>query len=640
MRLALLALALVASSCSSAQPTPAASSTDLPDGLEALIDQIAQEELEASHQPGIAIVLVKDGQTLLKKGYGLANVETGTPVDPDRTLFRIGSVSKALTGLALTALVDQGRVSYEDDVAQYVDGIRNVGGFEEPVTVWNLLTHTGGFDQIGGSDRQIRQLDLGLDARLALRPSLGEYLADGKLRRVNAPGERFRYDTFGITLAGHIVGEATGQSYAEAMREVLFEPIGMTRSFVEAPAAARGDLALGYGWVEGEYVPQPYEVYVTTPAASIDATPADMGRLLEVLTGGGANAHGRLFSPERAEAVLASQFQPHPRFTGATHGFWEMSEMDLPGPPPGPQVRTVGHGGSMLGYATSFNVFTEANVGLLVVTNRNFEAGGGPDRVRGRVAEAVMNAYYPAIPARDLPEAVSVGERDLSAYAGYFVDGVHCRTCTEAEYQQGAWRPRSPRHVTVTDEGLQLEDARYLPTADPDVFVHAEGLHELLFGRAGDGRVDFLVFSYSPYTYDRVPDDQATDLEASEAAFQAVQSGLNEAAELADAGDTNAAVELATSSLRVGLDAGVLNEATINSIGYQFLGGDELALALAVFQFNVDAFPESWNAHDSLGEALAEAERTEEAIAAYERSLELNPESETGREALERLRDE
>ena len=82
----------------------------------------------------------------------------------------------------------------------------------------------------------------------------------------------------------------------------------------------------------------------------------------------------------------------------------------------------------------------------------------------------------------------------------------------------------------------------------------------------------------------------------------------------------------------------MLSEAAINALGYQYLQAENTAMALLVFSFNVDAFPDSWNVYDSLGEALAVSGRDVEAIAAYERSLELNPESATGKAALARLR--
>ncbi|MEM1056634.1 MAG: serine hydrolase [Bacteroidota bacterium] len=635
MRTFLFLLLVSATACSSAQHAEPESSRSEIAELEAILDAIVREELELRHQPGVAVVIVQDGETLIKRGWGVANVETGQPVDPDKTLFRIGSVSKALTGLALARLIDRGVIGMEDDVAPIIDGIRNVSGGEAPVTVRNLLTHTGGFDQIGGFDRQIRDFHLPLDRRMAMRPSLGGYLADDRLRRVTPPGHVFRYDTFGITLAGHVAAEAVGLTYAEMMRQELFEPIGMTRSFVEADAEHRADLARGYGWVDGEFVEQPYEVYVTTPASSIDATPADMGRLLEVLTGGGANAHGRLFSEETAAAVLAPQYRAHPDFAGATHGMWESTEMDIPSEP---QVRTVGHGGSLLGYATSFSVYTEPNVGVFVVTNRNFESGGGPDQVRARVAQAIVDAFYDRdVSTKTFPETVAVGDRDLREYAHDFYDGVHCRTCTDAEFAAGAWPRRPAQEVRVTERGLRIGEHTFLPTADPDVFVRSDNDRAVFFGREASGRVSYFVYSTSPYAFERLSDAAEAEATEADALHEDISRQLAHAAEQSDTADVS---RLVADALQRGLDGGIYNEDILNAFGYEYLQAKAVAMAVAVFAFNAEAFPLSWNVHDSLGEGLAAAGRTAEAIAAYERSLELNPDNTAGRDILERLRAE
>ncbi|MEM1041805.1 MAG: serine hydrolase domain-containing protein [Bacteroidota bacterium] len=492
--LSILSFILVAS-CSAAQAQT--------DGLNmvATLDETVREEMAATHLPGAAVVIVREGQTVFKRGYGLADIESGTPVDPDRTLFRIGSITKALTALAVTRLADQGRIGLDDDASIYFDGLmRNAGGTAHPVTVRNLITHTGGFDQIGGPDRHVYRFELPLEARKALRPSLAEYLAGDKLRRVTPPGQRFRYDTYGITLAGLVAARATGLPYAETMQQELFAPAGMERSFVEVDDAHRPDLALGYGWIDGAYVAQPYEVYVTTPASSVDATPADMGRLLEALTGGGANAHGRLFSEAAAAAVLAPQFRPHSRFPGISHGLRESSMRDSPAD--GAQPRTLGHGGGMLGYWASLTVYPESRTGVFIVTNRHPEAGGGPvtlgDRINALVAETMVAPPSPTLPAlRD-------GSVDLAPYLGSYAYGVHCRTCTAVEFAQGAWPRSNPVEVAEAEGGLRIRDEVYLPTTEADVLVERDGRREVFFGRGDDGNVGFFVYSTSPDTFDRI----------------------------------------------------------------------------------------------------------------------------------------
>lgn len=591
--------------------------------LEATINTIVEEEMEATHLPGVAVVIVQNGKTIIKRGYGVADVASGRLVDPDRTLFRIGSVTKALTGLAVTRLIDDGRVGLDDDVTKYFDKISNQTGSDEPVTVEHLITHTGGFDQIG-IGRHVYDFDKPLDTRKAMRPSLADFLGDNNLRRVTPPGQLFRYDTYGISLAGLVLARATGLSYAEAMHQEMFKPLGMTRSFVEADYEHFNDLAIGHGWIDSAYVAQPYEIYMTTPASSIDATPADMGRLLEALTGNGATtAGGRLFSKEAAANIRAPQYRPHPKFTGITHSLWESPSVD---PPDGPEVHSVGHGGSMLGFWTMMEIFTESKTGVFVVTNRNWEAGGGPVNLGGRINRAVIDALYEVPPKAQLAEAVDIGDRDLSEYAGAYVFGTFCKSCTQEEFAQGAWPVGNPRMVRTTEEGLLIDEALFFPTADPDVFVHQEGTQEIFFGRDKSDAVSYFTSSYGPSTFER------------EEAYTNLLNGISVAEEAAAAGDLTAAQKSLSITLQAALDAGLQNEGTINGLGYQYLQNQVIEMAILVFTFNVQSFPDSWNVHDSLGEALAVAQRYDEAIKAYERSLALNPDSETGKAALARLR--
>lgn len=164
-----------------------------------LIDPIVLNVMETEYLPGVAVVIVQNGETVFKKGYGYSNIELDKKVNPDITIFRIGSVSKALTSLAVTRLDDQGSLSLDDSVDDYFDGfeeIPNIEGGDASVTIRNLITHTSGLDQIG-IGRHIWKLDLDLEERKALRPSINDFLNDGNLRRTAPPGQHYRYDTYG-----------------------------------------------------------------------------------------------------------------------------------------------------------------------------------------------------------------------------------------------------------------------------------------------------------------------------------------------------------------------------------------------------------------------------------------------------------
>lgn len=470
-----------------------------PAQLASMLDRVAPSEMATEHVPGMAIVVVQSGRTILKRGYGKADVTTGRPVHPDKTLFRTGSITKALTALALTRVASDGRVDLDSDVSRFVGGIRNVSGSKRPVTVRDLISHSSGFDQIG-LDRHIREFQLPLADRKALRPSLKQFLESGNLRRTTPPGQLYRYDTYGITLAGLVLQQATGLPYAEAMRRELFGPLGMRDSFVEADQAHLGHLALGYGFVNGGYVPQPFEVYVTTPASSIDATPSDMGRLLEALTSDGANEYGRLFDRPTVQAVLAPQFRPHPLCPGVTQGLMEGQLNTSPGQS---RPRTVGHGGNMLGYSSLLTVAPEAQLGIFITVNRDTEAGGGSLRIDRRMTDLILEQLA-ALP-RNSRAALQIVEapRDHRKYSGNYHFGAYCRTCSATERARGGWSRGEPKTVAPLESGVRIDGATYLATADEGVFVREDRERHVCFGSDRKGRISHFSFSNSPNTFER-----------------------------------------------------------------------------------------------------------------------------------------
>ncbi|MEL6866292.1 MAG: serine hydrolase domain-containing protein [Bacteroidota bacterium] len=470
--------------------------------LPAALDRVFLEEMEDNHIPGMAVVLVKDGKTIYKKGYGLADVEHGREVDPDQTIFRIGSISKALTLLTLSRLVDDGRLQLDEEVSQYFPHIENPKGFEMPVSIRHLLTHTTGFDQIGIGRVRLASMEK-VERQKQERPSLAEFLKKRNLRRINPPGQYYRYDTYAPTLAGLIIEKVTGLPYTEAMRKELFEPLGMDRSHVEAAPEHHAALSRGYGYLQGEYQAMDYELYRTLPASSIDATVADMGRLLEALTGEGANVQGRLFSREMAEALYRPQFRPHPEFLGMRYGLGEESMVGQA--PDAYPVASIGHGGDMLGYTSLMTVIPSWNMGFFVVANRNREAGG--DRVR--LWPLLMNAMMTHLgvekkmPVDPVPSKKH--DLDLEEYTGAYYYGSFCHTCTAAEHRAGAWRRPRPMQVRLEGKALEVRGESYLPRGD-DVFIRSDGYRKLFFGRDEKGNINFLVFSDDRTSFERLAD--------------------------------------------------------------------------------------------------------------------------------------
>ena len=171
--------------------------------VEAWLDGLVPYAMSTGDIAGGVIVVVKDGEVLAQKGYGYADVATKKPVDPERTLFRAGSVAKLVTHTAVMQLVEQGKLDLDGDIAQYLDfPVPDANAFGKPVTLHNLMTHTGGFEEL------VRGL-MASDPKVHM--SLETYVKATKPTRIFPPGEVPSYCNYCVTLEGYIVQRVVGR---------------------------------------------------------------------------------------------------------------------------------------------------------------------------------------------------------------------------------------------------------------------------------------------------------------------------------------------------------------------------------------------------------------------------------------------
>src|SRR5690606_1353410 len=238
---------------------------------EAWLDGFVPYALAAGDIAGAVVVVVKDGQVLLQKGYGYADVAERTPVDPANTLFRPGSVSKLFTWTAVMQLVEQGKLDLDADVNGYIDfGIPARDG--KPVTLRQITTHTAGFEE------QIRAL-ITADAE-GITP-LGDALKHWVPRRIHAPGSTPAYSNYATAMAGYIVERVSGESFDDYIERHIFQPLGMAHSSFRQPLppALLAKMSKGYAKAsDGEA--KDYEFISLAPAGSLASTGADMGRFM------------------------------------------------------------------------------------------------------------------------------------------------------------------------------------------------------------------------------------------------------------------------------------------------------------------------------------------------------------------------
>src|SRR5256885_8274268 len=220
--------------------------------LAAFLDGVMAANLRDKHVAGATVAVVKDGALFYANGYGYSDVAHRAPVNPERTLFRIGSTSKLFTWTAVMQLVEQGKLDLDADVNRYLD-FKIPATYPQPITLRHIMTHTPGFEEDGR--------DLITDDTTRMIP-LGRWLATHIPGRVRPPGTYSSYSNYATALAGYVVQRVSGESYDDYIDRHILKPLGMTRTTTRQPlpAALRGDMSGGYTWGGGPFAPQQYEI--------------------------------------------------------------------------------------------------------------------------------------------------------------------------------------------------------------------------------------------------------------------------------------------------------------------------------------------------------------------------------------------
>ena len=207
------------------------------DGVSSKIDDYVRAEMEAQKIPGLSLAIMKNGEIVLAKGYGLANVEHQVAVKPE-TIFQSGSMGKQFTATAVMMLVEEGKVSLDDKITKYFpdapESWRNI-------TVRHLLTHTSGLGDYP-DDFDLRR----------------DYTEDELVQRIRTiplafqPGEKWSYSNLGYVMLGVLIHKVSGKFYGDFLQERVFKPLGMTTARVISEADVVPNRAAGYRLVNGE----------------------------------------------------------------------------------------------------------------------------------------------------------------------------------------------------------------------------------------------------------------------------------------------------------------------------------------------------------------------------------------------------
>jgi CubicO group peptidase (beta-lactamase class C family) len=272
---------------------------------------------------GLALGVVRDGRLAYFWEHGFADIASQTPITED-TVFRIGSITKTFTAIAVMQLWEQGLVDLDAPANDYLRAYQLVPAkpsFRTP-TVRHLLTHTAGIREVLHPLGLLRMHDLGETAPFGRpAPSRAEYYHGG-LHFDAQPGARWMYTNHGFATLGQLVEDVSRMSLAHYFRECIFEPLGMDDTDLARTERIQARLATGYALGRnGAKAIADYEL-ITVGGGGVYSTPRDMARYLAALLGGGANEHGSVLKLSTLATMFAPQYQTDPRIPGMGLAFF------------------------------------------------------------------------------------------------------------------------------------------------------------------------------------------------------------------------------------------------------------------------------------------------------------------------------
>lgn len=337
-------------------------------------------ELAKGHRFSGAVLIARDGRVLLSKGYGMANYETDTPNTP-QTKFRLGSITKQFTAMAVLMLQERGKLSVQDSVCKYV---AECPAAWQPITIHHLLTHTSGIWNFTSAPDYLKTM--------MLASPILETIARFKDKPLEfTPGERFNYSNSGYVLLGYLVEKISGQPYDVFLRENIFGPLQMTNTGYDNPTTVLKHRAAGYSLQTGTLTNALYmDMTIPHGAGGLYSTVEDLYLWDQALY------TEKLVKQKSLDAM----FTPFKSNYG--YGFGIEKKFGL---------KSIAHSGGINGFTTFIARFPDEKATVIVLSNLESVNSG---QVASKLARLALADKIAA------PQTVKVEPSILQAYVGRY----------------------------------------------------------------------------------------------------------------------------------------------------------------------------------------------------------------------------
>lgn len=475
------------------EPAQAAAETWTAESLDAFLDAFFASEQAKPLYTGAAVVIVKDGRVIAQKGYGYANAAEQAEVDPADTVFRVASVSKTFTAVAVMQLAEQGKIDLQADIRTYLPGVEFENPFDTPVSVEHLLLHRSGLEV-----RDPRPTDLHPD--FDAFTSIEDYVILHMPPVVREPGTAYMYDNFAYLLLGLIVQNVSGQPFEDYMEEHVFQPLGMENSSFELTTPLMERTAIGY-----DPANQPIAPYAFTPTilpqGGMLSTAEDMGKFMIAFLNGGKTASGEILKEQTVKEMSVYRSAMDPLMPDTTYGF----EAPPQQPAAGSSEDVLTKLGDLPGNSSMLMLIPEQNTGVFLTYNKT-------GILRDLFYAQFMSTFFPSyIAPAELAPFEPLAPEKLEPLEGLYSDLRLSGIVTSVEVNPEGGLTLSdaylgPRPLRQVDDNLFVDELTKRFTAfqidEPSgrVYMKEPYLNPLGYARQGEKPAGFAdVEDSDPY---------------------------------------------------------------------------------------------------------------------------------------------
>jgi serine beta-lactamase-like protein LACTB len=344
------------------------------------LEAFIQREVQDKGLPALSVALVDGDRIVWARGFGFADPQAKKPATAD-TVYRVGSVSKLFTDLAIMQLVERGVLDLDAPITKYLPDFKPINPFDKPITLRQMMAHRSGL---------VREPPVGnyFDPTL---PSLAKMVQSlNKTELVYAPETKIKYSNAAIATVGFVLEETQKQPFARYLQRTLLAPLGMKSSCFEPDPEVIKELAKATMWsYQGREFPAPTFELGMAPAGSMYSTVNDLGRFLSVLFAQGKGPQGEIVKPATLQEMWTPQFAKPGTKEGFGIGFM-LSELE--------GHRRIGHGGAIYGFATELAALPEEKLGAVVIASLD-----GANAVTTHIADVALKQMLAARKSNPLP---------------------------------------------------------------------------------------------------------------------------------------------------------------------------------------------------------------------------------------------